>query len=52
MNVLNNEAHDVRTCQMDMSNMVFNLKNHFYSLRAMYAKMIVDKNKFSKVKCV
>lgn len=52
MDALNNEVDDVRARQIDVSNMLYDLKNHFFTLQATYVKLIVHNKKFKKAKCV
>ncbi|CAH1423245.1 unnamed protein product [Lactuca virosa] len=47
---MNHEVDDVRAGQLDISNMVANLKNHFVSLQGAYVKMVFQHNKRKKLK--
>ncbi|CAH1435953.1 unnamed protein product [Lactuca virosa] len=47
---LNHEVDDVRAGQLDISNMVADLKNHFCSLQASYVNIVLGKKKWKKVK--
>ncbi|CAH1414622.1 unnamed protein product [Lactuca virosa] len=46
---MNLEVDDVRTGQLDISNMVADLKNHFVSLQGAYVKMVFKDNKRKKL---
>ncbi|CAI9277387.1 unnamed protein product [Lactuca saligna] len=50
MDALNHEVDDVRAGQLDLSNMVADLKNHFSSLQASYVNIVMGKKKSKKVK--
>ncbi|CAH1425243.1 unnamed protein product [Lactuca virosa] len=52
MDALNHEVDDVRAGQLDLSNMVADLKNHFCSMQASYVKFVLGKRKSKKVKWV
>ncbi|CAH1438727.1 unnamed protein product [Lactuca virosa] len=52
MDTLNHEIDDVRAGQLDLSNMVADLKNHFYSMQASYVNIVLGKKKLKKVKWV
>ena len=49
-NAMNREFDDVPTGQLDISNLVADLKNHFVSLQGSYVKMVLENNKSKKVK--
>ncbi|CAH1440430.1 unnamed protein product [Lactuca virosa] len=50
LDVLNCEVDDVRAGQLDLSNMVADLKKHLCSLQASYVNIVFGKNKCNKVK--
>ncbi|CAH1444406.1 unnamed protein product [Lactuca virosa] len=50
LDAMNREVDDVRAGQLDISNIVADLKNHFVSLQGSYMKMILEHNKRKKVK--
>ncbi|CAI9270916.1 unnamed protein product [Lactuca saligna] len=52
MDTLNHEVDDVRAGQLDLSNMVADLKNHFCSMQASYVNIVLGKKKSKKVKWV
>ncbi|CAH1444999.1 unnamed protein product [Lactuca virosa] len=52
LDALNHEVDDVRAGQLDLSNMVADLKNHLCSLQASYVNIVLGKNKCTKVKWV
>ncbi|CAH1426699.1 unnamed protein product [Lactuca virosa] len=52
MDSLNHEVDDVRECQLDLSNMVADLKNNFCSFQASYVNSVFRKKKSKKVKWV
>ncbi|CAH1432566.1 unnamed protein product [Lactuca virosa] len=52
MDALNHEVDDVRAGQLDLSNMVADLKNHFCSMQASYVNIVLGKKKSKKVKWV
>ncbi|CAH1423800.1 unnamed protein product [Lactuca virosa] len=49
LDALNLEVDDVRAGQMDISNMVADLKNHFVSLQGAYVKKVFKDNKRKKL---
>ncbi|CAH1450084.1 unnamed protein product [Lactuca virosa] len=50
LDAMNCEVDDVCAGQLDISNILANLKNHFFSLQGSYVKMVVEHNKHKKVK--
>ncbi|CAH1452427.1 unnamed protein product [Lactuca virosa] len=50
LDAMNREVDDVRAGQLDISNLVADLKNHFVSLQGSYVKMVLKHNKRRKVK--
>ncbi|CAI9282157.1 unnamed protein product [Lactuca saligna] len=50
LDTLNHEVDDVRAVQLDLSNMVADLKKHLCSLQASYVNIVLGKNKCKKVK--
>ncbi|CAH1452093.1 unnamed protein product [Lactuca virosa] len=52
MDALNHEVDDVRAGQLDLSNMVADLKNHLCSMQASYVNFVLGKKKSNKVKWV
>ncbi|CAH1432365.1 unnamed protein product [Lactuca virosa] len=50
LDAMNREVDDVRVGQLDISNILAHLKNHFFSLQGSYVKMVVEHNKRKKVK--
>ncbi|CAI9272543.1 unnamed protein product [Lactuca saligna] len=52
IDALNHEVDDVRAGQLNLSNMVVDLKNHFSSLQASYVNIVLGKKKEKKVKWV
>ncbi|CAH1453628.1 unnamed protein product [Lactuca virosa] len=52
LDALNHEVDYVRAGQLDLTNMVANLKNHLCSLQASYVNIVLGKNKCNKVKWV
>ncbi|CAH1420538.1 unnamed protein product [Lactuca virosa] len=50
LDAMNREVDDVRVGQLDISNMVADLKNHFVSLQGAYVKMVFQHNKRKKLK--
>ncbi|CAH1453497.1 unnamed protein product [Lactuca virosa] len=49
LDAMNIEVDDVRAGQLDVSNMVADLKNHFVSLQGAYVKMVFKDNKRKKL---
>ncbi|CAI9280198.1 unnamed protein product [Lactuca saligna] len=49
LDAMNLEVDDVRAGQMNISNMVADLKNHFVSLQGAYVKMVFKDNKCKKL---
>ncbi|CAI9289740.1 unnamed protein product [Lactuca saligna] len=49
LDAMNLEVDDVRASQMDISNMVADLKNHVVSLQGAYVKMVFKNNKRKKL---
>ncbi|CAI9286725.1 unnamed protein product [Lactuca saligna] len=45
LDAMNLEVNDVRAGQMDISNMVVDLKNHVVSLQGAYVRMVFKNNK-------
>ncbi|CAH1451107.1 unnamed protein product [Lactuca virosa] len=53
LDAMNREVDDIRVGQLDISNLVADLKNHFVSLQGSYVKKVLEHNKHKKVKyCV
>ncbi|CAH1432683.1 unnamed protein product [Lactuca virosa] len=52
MDALNHEVDDIRVGQLDLSNMVADLKNHLCSLQASYVNIVLGKKKSKKLKWV
>ncbi|CAH1450563.1 unnamed protein product [Lactuca virosa] len=52
LDALNHEFDDVRAGQLDLSNMVADLKKHLCSLQASYVNIVLGKNKWKKLKWV
>ncbi|CAH1413627.1 unnamed protein product [Lactuca virosa] len=49
LDAMNLEVDDVHAGQLDISNMVADLKNHFVSLQGAYVKMVFKDNKRKKL---
>ncbi|CAI9296805.1 unnamed protein product [Lactuca saligna] len=49
LDAMNREVDDVRVGQLDISNVVVDLKNHFVSLQRAYVKMVFKHNKRKKL---
>ncbi|CAH1437277.1 unnamed protein product [Lactuca virosa] len=52
LDALNHEVDDVRAGQLDLSNMVADLKKHLCSLQASYVNIVLGKKKCNKVRWV
>ncbi|CAH1449482.1 unnamed protein product [Lactuca virosa] len=50
LDAMNREVDDVLAGQLDISNIVVDLKNHFVSLQGAYVKMVFQHNKRKKLK--
>ncbi|CAH1426441.1 unnamed protein product [Lactuca virosa] len=50
LDAMNREVDDVRAGQLDISNILDDLKNHIFSLQGSHVKMVVEHNKRKKVK--
>lgn len=48
---LYHEVDGVRAMQIDLSNVLVDLKNHFYSIQSGYVKMEVSKKGVKNLKC-
>ncbi|CAI9278265.1 unnamed protein product [Lactuca saligna] len=49
LDAMNREVDDVHASQLDISNVVADLKNHFVSLQGAYVKMVFKDNKCKKL---